>query len=156
MVPLPFSPMCEQINVCCLSCTSWYSWDYFHYYCSRHLWCWWSLFSEYCTRSWIIFTKSARSTTRPLYFWNCGSNSKFSRWQRSINDASWTFLPSFLASAITSFLISDFRQLPCRYLLKFFPFFIHCCLCIWYFHCLRHGSKFVHKTAVTQWTCASS
>ena len=28
---------------------------------------------------------SLRSTTRPLYFWNCGCNSEFLRWQRSIN-----------------------------------------------------------------------
>ena len=24
--------------------------------------------------------------------------------------------------------VSDFRQIPCRYFLKFFPFFLHCCL----------------------------
>ena len=54
------------------------------------------------------FTTSPRSTTRPLYFWNCGSNSEFLRWQRSIHDAKCTVLPSFLASAITSFLFLTF------------------------------------------------
>ena len=39
---------------------------------------------------------SLRRTTRPFYFWNCGSNSEFWRWQRSINDAKRTFLPHSL------------------------------------------------------------
>ena len=43
---------------------------------------------------------SPRSTSRPLYFWYWGSNSEFLRWQRSISDATWTFLPLFLASSI--------------------------------------------------------
>ena len=47
------------------------------------------------------FTMSPRSTTLPLYFWCWGSNSEFLRWQRSINDAKWTFLHLFLASSIT-------------------------------------------------------
>ena len=59
-----------------------------------------------------FFTMSPRSTTRPLYFWNCGSNSEFLRWQRSINDAKWTFLPLFLASSITSFLLPTFVSCP--------------------------------------------
>ena len=65
-------------------------------------------------------TMSPRSTTLPLYFWHWGSNSEFLRWQRSINDAKWSFLPSFLASSITSFFVSDFRQ---RYLFLFVLFF---------------------------------
>ena len=51
------------------------------------------------------FTMSPRSTTLPLHCWYRGSNSEFLRWQRSINDAIWTFLPLFLASSITSFLL---------------------------------------------------
>ena len=35
------------------------------------------------------------------------------------------------------FLVSDFCQLSCCNFLQFFPFFYHCCLCIWNFHCLR-------------------
>ena len=60
-------------------------------------------------------TMSPRSTSLPLYFWHWGSSSEFLRWQRSIKDAKWTFLLSFLAS-ITSFFVSDFRQ---RYLFLF-------------------------------------
>ena len=51
---------------------------------------------------------SPRSTTLPLYFWYWGSNSRFLRWQRSINDAKWTFLPLVLVSSITSFLFLTF------------------------------------------------
>ena len=53
-------------------------------------------------------TMSPRSTTRPFYFWNCGSNSEFLRWQRSIDDAKWTVWPFVLASAITSLLFFTF------------------------------------------------
>ena len=48
----------------------------------------------------------------------------------------------------------DFRQLSCLYFLQFSPIFLHCCLCIWYLHCLRHKNKFVHWTAMAQWTCS--
>ena len=54
------------------------------------------------------FTMSPRSTTLPLYFWYRGSNPELLRWQRSINDAKWTYLPLFLASSITSFLFLTF------------------------------------------------
>ena len=45
-----------------------------------------------------------RSTTLPLYFWNCGSNSDFFRWHKSVNEAKWTLLLFFCASFMTSFL----------------------------------------------------
>ena len=54
------------------------------------------------------------------------------------------------------FFVSDFRQLPRWSLFKFFPLFVHCCLRIWYFHCLRHRNEFVHKIAVVQWIHSSS
>ena len=43
------------------------------------------------------------------------------------------------------FLTNDFRQVPCRKFLQFFPFLIHCCLCCGSFHGLKHGSKFVNQ-----------
>ena len=46
------------------------------------------------------FTVSPRSTTRPMYFWNCGSSSEFLRWQRSRNDK----------------LIPCFGSEPCRFI----------------------------------------
>ena len=49
----------------------------------------------------------------------------------------------FLASSITSFFVSDFCQLPCRDFLQFFPFFLHCCLCIWNLSLL----------AASEWIC---
>ena len=51
---------------------------------------------------------SSRSTTLPLCFWYRGSSSEFWRWQRSINDAKWTFLPLVLDSSTTSFLFLTF------------------------------------------------
>ena len=32
-----------------------------------------------------------------------------------------------------------------------FPFFIHCCHCCLYFHCLRHRNKIVHQTVMMWW-----
>ena len=38
----------------------------------------------------------------------------------------------FLASLITVRFVPDFRQIPRRYFLKYFPFFVHCCFCFRY------------------------
>ena len=53
-------------------------------------------------------TYTDKNTTRLLYFWCFVSNSKFFRWQMSINDAKCTFLLSVLASSITSDLFLTF------------------------------------------------
>ena len=68
-----------------------------------------------------------------------------------VNDENCTVLASLLASAITSFFVSDFRQLSCRYFLECLPFFLHCSFCICYFHSLRHWDKFVHEIVVIPW-----
>ena len=54
------------------------------------------------------FTMSPRCTTRLLYYWCFASNSAFSKWLMSINDAKWTVAPDILASSITSFLLLTF------------------------------------------------
>ena len=77
---------------------------------------------------------SPLSTTLALYIWKFGSNSEFLRWQRSINDATWTFLPSFLASSITSLLFLTFVSCHAGIFYNFFPFFFHCFLRICYFN----------------------
>ena len=98
------------------------------------------------------YTMSPRSTTRPLHFWNFGSNSEFLRWPKSINDAKCTVLPSFLASAITSFLFLTFVS-------------CHAGICSSFLHSLSTASlshpvfwlpwgigiKLVHKIALVQW-----
>ena len=48
------------------------------------------------------------------------------------------------------FLVSDFRQLPCRYFLQFFTLFLHSFLCIWNFQRLRHRNEFVNKTVMSK------
>ena len=70
------------------------------------------------------FTMSPRNTTRPLYFWNCGSNSEFLWWQRSTNDAKCT---------ITSFLLLTFVSRRAK-VFSSFSIIFHCCMCIWYVH----------------------
>ena len=82
-------------------------------------------------------------TTRPLYFWNFGSNSEILRWQMSINDAKCTVAPDALASSITCFLLLTFCQVPRRNFLQFFPFLVHRCFCSRNFHNLRHTSFWV-------------
>ena len=91
------------------------------------------------------FTMSRRSITLHSYFWNCGSNSEFLRWQRSINDAKCTVLPLFLASAITTFLFLTFVTCLTSIFSPFFTLFYHSCLCTWNSHCFRHRNKLVHK-----------
>ena len=94
--------------VCCLSCASWQSGDDIHDFGCCHLRCWWSFSVNTAYEPESSFTMSPRSTTLPLYFWYWGSSSEFSRWQRSIYDAKWSFLPLFLASPITSLLFLTF------------------------------------------------
>ena len=114
--------------VCCLSIATWQSGDDIHDVGGGHLWCWWSLFSKYCLWS----------------CWNLGSNSEFLRWQMSINDTRCTVLPSFLVSSITSFFVSDLRQLPCRYFPEFFQISVH----YWYFHCFKQR---INLRTITSW-----
>ena len=98
------------------------------------------------------FTMSPWSTTLILYFWYWSSNSEFLRWQGSINDEKWTFIPLFLASSITSFLFLTSVSCCCWNFLQFFQFLYHCCLCIWNFHCLRHRNELVNKTVMSHRT----
>ena len=88
---------------------------------------------------------SPRSTTLPLYFWNFGSNSAFFRWHKSINEAKWTLSSFFCASSMTSFLLLTFFTSHAAIVSSFFPFLVHCCLCIWNLHRLRHRNKFMHQ-----------
>ena len=55
-------------------------------------------------------------------------------------------IPCFLDRFL---FVSDFRQLPCWDFLQFFPFFLHCRLCILNLKCLRHRNEFVHKTVMS-------
>ena len=87
------------------------------------------------------FTVSPRSTTLPWYFWYWGSNSKFLRWQMSINDAKWTFLPWFLASSITFFFCFWLSSAAMPVSFPIFPFLFHCSRRIQNFWCLRHRNK---------------
>ena len=98
------------------------------------------------------FTMSPRSTTLPLYFWYSGSSSEFwkmteIRLWRKMNFSA--LIPCFFDDF---FLVPYFRQLPCRDFLQFFPFFLHCRLCIWNLQCLRHRNEFMHKTAMSHRT----
>ena len=68
----------------------------------------------------------------------------------SISEAKWFFLPFVLASSITSDF-SDFCHVPRSNLFKFLSFFIHCCFCCGYLHCLRHRNKFVYQIVMLQW-----
>ena len=148
---LPFLPSISRYCVSCLSCAPWLSGNDIHDFCCRHLRCWWSLFCKYCIRSRIVFcniTAEHNSTFVFLVF--CLQFSIF-RWHMSINDAKCTVLPSFLVSAITSFLFLTFVSCHSSIFSSLFSLFIHCCFCIWYFHCLRHTNKFAHKIVVTQW-----
>ena len=84
------------------------------------------------------FTMSPRNRTRPLYFSSFGSNSAFLRWQMIINEATWTSFVPLCASRKTSLFVLNFVQLPSWIRFELFPFFVHCCFRIRYFHRLRH------------------
>ena len=77
------------------------------------------------------YTMSTRNTTLPLYFRYRGSKPRILK-----------------VTKINRRRVSDFRQLPCWNFLCGFPFFDHCCLCTWNFHCLKHRNEFVNKTVM--------
>ena len=76
------------------------------------------------------FTMSPRSTTRPLYFWNCGSNSAFFKWQMSSVMQNELSRPSpllhrsplsyFWLSSGSKPKISPISPIPCPLLLREF------------------------------------
>ena len=133
----------------CLSWTSWKPWCNVHDFCGCHLKCWWSLFSEHCFRNRIIcYNVTSEYDPAFVYFWYWGSSSDFLRWQRSINDAKWTFLSLFLAPSITSFLVLTFVSCHDGIFSNVSHVSPHCCLCIWNFKRLRHRNEFVNKTVM--------
>ena len=102
---------------------------------------------------------SPRNTTRPFFLVCFVSNSAFFKWQRSINDAKCTFLPSFLASSITSDLFLTcvlshawiFSTFSHSYSTASFAAFA-----AGYLHCLRHRNKFVYQIVMLYWIVPSS
>ena len=54
------------------------------------------------------------------------------------------------------FLTSDFRQVPRRNFLQFFPFVVHRCFRCRNFHSLRHRKKFMNQIAVLWWILSFS
>ena len=59
------------------------------------------------------------------------------------------FFSLILATSITPFLFLIFVSCHAGFFLQVFPFFFHCCHCIWNFHCLRHWIEFVNETVVS-------
>ena len=70
----------------------------------------------------------------------------------SISEAMFTFMPFVFASSITSDLFLTYC-ISRRNLLKFLPFFIHCCFCCGYLHGSRHKNKFVNQIVCAAVNC---
>ena len=109
--------------VCCLSCASWKSCCDIHYFCCRHLWRWWSLFSKYRKRSRIILHNVTSEYNSTFVFLKLRLQlrllemTEIHSWRKMYCSA---FIPCFSDHLIFA---SDFRQLPCRDFLEFFPLF---------------------------------
>ena len=87
---------------------------------------------------------SPRSTTRPLYFWNCGSNSAILRWHVSINVPKWTSFLSFCASRMTSFLLLTLSSFYAGIASSFFHSLPTAAFASGNFR-QRHRNKFAHQ-----------
>ena len=137
--------------VCCLSITTRQSGDDIHDLCCCHLRCWRSLFSEYCVRPWIVFysiTSEYNSTFLLLVLCLQLSILQMTyvhQWCKMNCSARRPCFIDYL------FLTFDFCQVPRWKCLEFFPLFVHCCFCFWYFHCMRHRNKFVYQIVILQW-----
>ena len=103
-------------------------------FCGSHLWCRWSLFCHHCEK----VTISPRSTTLLLQ----------SGILQMTDVHQWCEL--HFHTLVSCFIdhvrfVPDPRQIPSRNFLKFLLFVVHCCFCCRYFHCQRHGDKFVPR-----------
>ena len=136
-------------DVSCLSITVLLSCNDIHDFCCCHLKRRWTLFRKDCIGSRVVFyTMSPRSTTRPLYFWNLGSNSAIFEMTDVHPCSKVDFLLSLCASRITSFLALDVLLLPGWNRLKLLPSLVHCCFRIRKFHRLRHRDKLANKVVM--------
>ena len=108
----PFNPGNNRYCVSCLSIATWQSGDDIHDLGGCHLRCWRSLFGECCIKPRIVFHNiSSEYNSTYVFLVLCLQLSIF-KWHMSITDAKWTFTCVVLAWWITSFLLSDFCQVP--------------------------------------------
>ena len=131
----------------CLSVTIWQSCNNIHYFCG--IWdadepC--SVKTAQAPES--SFTMSPRSTTVTVHVCHFGSNSSFFEvtYVHQCSKVDFLFLSLCFDTDLPFTL--DFLQLPRWNRFGLLPFFVHCCLCIWYLHCLRHRNKLVYQIIV--------
>ena len=125
--------------VCCLTIATKQSGDDIHDLRCCHLRCWRSLFSEYCIRPWIVFYNITRAYN--CIFGALPPIQHFSSEKCPLMMQNELLRPTSLLHR--SLLSSDFRQVPRRNFIQFFPFLVHCCFRCRNFHSLRHKNKFV-------------
>ena len=82
------------------------------------------------------FTMSPRSTTQPLIFLVLCIQFGILQ-MRDVHQWCEVYFSTFFSCFINHVSVSDFWFVPRRNLFKFFPFFVHCCFCCGYLHCLR-------------------
>ena len=133
---------------CCLSIATRQSGDDIHDLSCCHLRCWRSLFSEYCIRPWVVFYNiTAEHNSTLVFLVLCHQFSIL----HMIYIHSWCKMNcSARRSCFIDhlFLTFDFRQIPRRKFLQFFPFLVHRCFRCWNLHCLRHRNKLVNQIIV--------
>ena len=103
----------------------------------------WAVMAVRCwtAAAWMALNICNSNTIGVHWRSNCGGGACFSFFLLGAADS---------RSSIISDLLLTF-VIPRRNLFKFLPFFIHCCLCCGYLHCLRHRNKFVYQIVMLQW-----
>ena len=87
------------------------------------------------------FTLSPRSTTRPLHFWNVGSNSAFFEMTDVHQCGKLGFRVVSLCFQKNLLSAFNFVQLPCWNRFELLPFLVQCWFCIRNFHRLGHRKQ---------------
>ena len=108
------------------------------------------MFSEHCIRTRIIFYNVTSEYDPAFVLLILGFQLRILKMTdihqcRKMNFTA--LIPCFLDHFT---FVSDFRQLACWNYLLFFLFFLHCCLCIWIFFCLRRKNECVNKIVTIQ------
>ena len=105
---------------------------------------WWALFSEYCIGSRVVFHNVSSKHNSSFVLLELWLQLRI-LWMTQVQQWSKVnFSVVFLCLFYDLLLAFHFFYIPCWNCLKLFPFLLHCCLCIWNLHRLRHRNKFIH------------
>ena len=141
-----------RMSGCCVCCLTWTSWKSGYNVLDSsgcHLGRWRSMFSEYCVRTRIIFYNVTSEYDPAFILWLLRFKLRILKMTNIHQWRKMNFSPLIPCLIDHFLLVSDFRQLPCRNFLQFFPILLPLLSLHSEFYCLRHRNEFENETVVS-------